>query len=101
MILCNILDSLQPFASKITSTVNVGFILLPMIQEGLLTPHQQQYLSSVCHTASEKQQKLCSIVLELPESCVDKFINCLSETSDYEPHKQLYDELHKFRHAYS
>ena len=99
MILCNILDSLQPFASKITDTVNVDLILLPMVKEGLLTPHQWQCLSSVCQTTSEKQQKLCSIVLELPESCVDKFISCLSETSYYEPHKQLYDELHKFRHA--
>ena len=98
MILCNILDSLQPFASKIT-TVDVNTILPFMVQESIVSPDQQQYLSSPNHTTCEKQQKLCSIVLELPESCVDKFINCLSETSNYEPHKQLYDELHEFRNA--
>ena len=75
-------------------------VILPMmVQEGLVTPDQQQYLSNPYHTTGIKQQKLYSIVLELPESCVDKFINCLSETSNYEPHKQLYDKLYEFRHT--
>ena len=75
-------------------------VILPMmVQEGLVTPDQQQYLSIPYHTPGMKQQKLCSIVIELPESCVDKFINCLSETSNYEPHKQLYDKLYEFRHT--
>ena len=77
-------------------------VILPlMVQKGLVTPDQQQYLSSPYHTTSEKQQKLCCIVLELPESCVDKFINCLSETSNYEPHKQLHDKLYQFSHTNS
>ena len=57
-------------------------VILPMmIQESLVTLDQQQYLSNPYHTTGMKQQKLYSIVLELPESCVDKFINYLSETS--------------------
>ena len=96
MCIYNLLDSLQPFASKITNTVDVDLILPMMVQEGLVTPAQQQFLSSPLHTRDEKQQKLYSIVLELPEDCVDQFINCLSETSQYEPHKKLHDELYEF-----
>ena len=68
-----------------------------MVQEGLVTPNQFQYLNSSYHTTSEKQQKLCSIVIKLPEDCVDKFVQCLHETSDFKPHKQLYDKLYESR----
>ena len=90
-------DSLQSFANDIANTVDVDHILLLMVQEDLLTPNQFQYLNSSYHTASRKQQKLCSIVIELSEDCVDKFIQCLYKTSDYEPHKKLYDKLYESR----
>ena len=87
------LDSLQSFADDITNTVNVDVILPLMIQEGLVSVGEQQDLSSVFHSMAVKQQKLCSIILALPEGCVNKFLRCLFETKHYEPHKLLYDKL--------
>ena len=89
------LDSLQPFAPDITATINVDLILPMMIQQNLITPNQQQDLSNPYHTTVVKQQKMCSIILGLPQSYVNRFLHCLQETSYYEPHKQLYDKLHK------
>ena len=89
------LDSLQPFANEIANTIDVDYILPMMVQEGLITPDQQQYLNSPYHTISEKQQKLFSIVIELPEGFVDKFKNCLLQTISYGPHKLLHDKLCK------
>jgi len=66
-----------------------------MIQEDLVTADQEQYFNNPYHTMCEKQKKLCSIILEKPESCVDQFLNCLLKTSDYEPHKKLYDKLYE------
>ena len=73
----------------------MDLILPMMVQEGLVTPDQQQYLNNQYHTTCEKQQKLYSIVIELPEDCVDKFKKCLLETSSYDPHKLLHDKLCK------
>ena len=87
------IDPLHSFANDIANTVDVDLISPLMVQEGLVTPNQFQYLNSLYNTASKKQQKLYSIVIELPEDCVDKFVQCLHETSDYKPHKQLYDKL--------
>ena len=64
-----------------------------MIREGLVSAGDQQDLSSLLHSMAIKQQRLCSIILALPESCVNKFLHCLFETKHYEPHKQLYDKL--------
>ena len=64
------LDSLQEYANEITNTVSVDVILPIMVQQGLVTPDQQQYLSHPYYTMDIKQQNLCSIVLWLPESCV-------------------------------
>ena len=89
------LDSLQPFTDKIAGSVNVDVILPMMIQEGLVTVVQQQDLINPLHSAAAKQQKLCSIILGLPEGCVKKFLHCLLKTNNYEPHRQLYDELYK------
>ena len=66
-----------------------------IVQEGLVTPYEQQFLSSPHHTASEKQQKLYSIVMGLPEDCVSKLKKCLLETSSYDPHQLLYSKLSK------
>ena len=94
-----LLDSLQEFANEITNTVSVDVILPMMVQQGLVTLDQQQYLSNPYHTMSMKQQRLCSIVLGLPEDCVHQFLHCLLETSYYEPHNQLYVKLYKLIHA--
>ena len=89
-----ILDSLQPFANDITNTVNVGEILPWMLQEGLVTINDCDYLST-----SNDKQKLINIILGLPEECVDKFLCCLEKTNYYEPHKLLYDKLYGSLHT--
>lgn len=94
-----VIDSLQSFANDITTTVNVDLILPMMIQQNLVTPAQQQDLSNPYHTTAVKQQKFCSIILGLSESCVNQFLHCLLETSYYGPHKQLYEKLYEFIHA--
>lgn len=90
----SVTDCLQPFVTDIASTLDVDTIVLPMVKYGLLTQGQQDYLSNPVHTSTTKKNKLCSIILALDDNCVKKFLQCLSETSDYDPHKQL---LHKIR----
>ena len=86
-------DCLQPFATVIANTLDVDHILLQMVQKGLLTLDQQQDLSNPLHTPINKRQKLCSIILSLDNSCVEDFLQCLSETSDYAPHKELLQNI--------
>ena len=89
-----VLDSLQLFANDINA-VDVDAILPLMIEQKLVTLDQQQDLINPLHTPAAKQQKLCSIILGLPDSCVNQFLHCLQKTScNYEPHKQLYDKLY-------
>jgi len=80
--------------NEITNTVSVDVIIPIMVQQGSVTHDQQQYLSHPYYTMDMKQQKLCSIVLALPESYVHQFLCCLLETSYYEPHKQLHVKLY-------
>ena len=69
-------------------------MILPyLISYGLLTPEQQDYLTHSGYTSSDKKQKLCNILLRLNENDVKKFLLCLSETSDYDPHKQLLEKI--------
>ena len=69
-------------------------MILPyLLSYGLLTPEQQEYLTHLAYTASAKKQELCNILLRLDESNVKKFLQCLSETSDHEPHKQLLEKI--------
>jgi len=76
-------------------------MILPyLISYGLLTPEQQDYLIHSAYTPFDKRQKLCSILLRLDESGVKKFLQCLSETSYYDPHKQLL-EIIQSKHLYS
>ena len=70
-------------------------ILPMMVQEGLVTPNQQKFLSSPYNTTIKKQKELSNIVTRLPEESVDKFKNRLLKTIRYDPHKLLYDELCK------
>jgi len=67
-------------------------ILPYLISYGLLTPEQRDCLTHLAFT-TEKRQKLCGILLRLDESGVKKFLQCLSETSDYDPHKQLLEMI--------
>ena len=94
-----VLDSLQSFATDITATVNVDLILPMMIQQNLITPDQQQDLNNPYHFVAVKQQTMCNIILGLPESYVNRILHCLQETSYYEPHNQLYNKIHKAKHA--
>ena len=87
------LDSLQPYANEIAYSVNVDAILPTMTTEGLVTTDQQQDL--INPSIPKKQQMLYDIILRLPENCVNKFLHCLLETNNYEPHKKLYDKLCK------
>ena len=87
-----IVDYLRLFATDI-ATMDVDSIQMHMIQYGLLTKAQQEYLSSPANTSFAKGQKLCTIVLSFDESCVEKFLQCLSETSHYEPHRELLQKI--------
>ena len=73
--------------------VDVDTIVSPMMKYGLLTLDQQQQLTSLHVTTTKKQQTLCGIVLALGEVHVDKFLQCLSETSSYEPHNTLVKKI--------
>ena len=69
-------------------------MILPyLVSYRLLTPEQQDYLTHSAYTSSNKIQKLCNILLRLDESNIKKFLQCLSETSDYDPHKQLLEKI--------
>ena len=72
-----------------------------MMQKGLLTADEYEYLIDSHHPMGERRQKLSSIILGLPEDCVDKFLYCLQETGDrgYEPHRKLHDKLYEFIHT--
>ena len=66
-----------------------------MLQKHLVASNDYECLNDYHQPLSERRQKLCNIILGLPEDCVEKFLLCLQETSDYEPHKNLYDKLCK------
>ena len=69
-------------------------MILPyLVSYGLLTPAQQEYLTQSVYTPSDKKQKLCNILLRLDENNVKKFLQCLSETSNYDPHKELLEKI--------
>ena len=87
------LDSLECFATDIKDSVDVDTILTNLISHGLLTLEQQEYLNHPQRTSFEKRQRLCEVLLRLNEECVKKFLQCLSETSDYAPHEQLLNKI--------
>ena len=69
-------------------------MILPyLVSYGLLTPEQQDYLTHLAYTSCDKKQKLCKILLRLDENDVKKFLLCLSQTDDYDPHKQLLEKI--------
>ena len=83
-------DSLQKFSRDIIQRVNPTAILPNLIAKGLVTDAQQDILSNSTQTLSDlKQYLLCNVLLKFPEGSVDKFIECLRETSNYDPHDEL------------
>ena len=86
-------DSLECFATDIQDNIDVVTILPNLISYGLLTTKQQSDLTYSHYSPFEKQQILREIILQLNEKCVKKFLQCLSETSSYDPHKQLLDKI--------
>lgn len=92
-------DSLHPFSEDIINTVDVDEIVPVMLQKGLVTLDHYQDLSSKYCPMGEKQRRLIGIILRLPEDCVDMFLYCLQKTSNYEPHKQLYQKLYTHYHT--
>ena len=91
--MCTSIDSLQPYADDITATVDVDTIVSQMMTYGLLTLGQYQQLTSGYTTNANKLHTLCGIVLALSEDHVDKFLQCLSDTSYYGPHNSLLDKI--------
>ena len=69
-----------------------------MVKNGLLSSSQHQYLLNPYHTITEKQNKLTCIAVTLSEDCVEKFLQCLEETSDYEPHETLLKKIRNGKH---
>ena len=86
-------DSLECFATDISESVDVGTILPNLISHGLLTPEQRDCITHPLHTPAKKQEELSRILLNMNERCVKKFLQSLSETSDYDPHKQLLNKI--------
>ena len=87
------IDSLECFASDIIGRIDLITILPNLMSYGLVTPEQQEYLTHIAYTPTDKKQKLCYILLGLDENDVKKFLQCLSETSNHEPHKQLLEKI--------
>ena len=73
MILCNILDSFQLFASKITSTDNAGFILLAINGKGRFINSSPAAELEQCmpYYKWEATEVVQHCPIELPESCVE------------------------------
>jgi len=87
------LDSLKPFAKDICCSVDIETILPFLISYGLITPSDQGYFYSLAPTYVEKLQKLTCLIVSLNEECVEKFLECLSETSYYAPHSSLFEKI--------
>ena len=87
------LDSLEPFAYDISHSVDVPTILPLLIQHGLITRHDNDYFIHHSYTNAEKQSKLTCLVVSLNEDYVDKFLDCLSQTSNFAPHDTLWNKI--------
>ena len=87
------LDSLKPFTTDICGAIDVNTILPFMVKNGLLSSSQHQYFLNPYHTTYDKQNKLTCIAVTLNEDCVERFLQCLQETSEYEPHETLLKKI--------
>ena len=92
--ICLSSDSLEPFAQAICSAVNIQALLPWMIKHGLLTRFDQEYFMSTSHIPMEKRHRLMCLVVSLNENCVEKFLDCLSQTAvEYAPHDDLLNKI--------
>ena len=73
--------------------MDVPTILPFLIKHGLITRHDNDYFISQAYTNVEKQSKLTCLVVSLHEDCIDKFVDCLSQTADYAPHDTLLKKI--------
>ena len=70
--------------------INPTEILPSLIAKGLLTDDQRDVLSHQNQTNSAKKEYLlCNVLLKFTKESVNKFLDCLRETSHYEPHNEL------------
>ena len=86
-------DSLQCFATDIGEKTDLSIILTHLISHELLTTEQREYLTHIVYTSTEKKRILINILLSLDENGIKKFLQCLSETSYHEPHKNLLEKI--------
>ena len=92
-------DSLKPFTTDINSAVDVETVLPYMVKNGLLSSSQHQDLLNPYHTSNAKKHQLTCIIVTLDEDCVEKFLQCLEETSHYEPHETLLKKIRNSKKA--
>ena len=65
-----------------------------MIKCGLLTRYDQEYFMSPSPIPMDKRHRLMYLVISLNEKCVEKFLDCLSQTAvDYAPHDYLLKKI--------
>ena len=88
------LDSLESFAQDICSLVDVQTILPWLTKHGLVTRFDLEYFTSSYYTSVEKQHRLMCLAISLNEKCVEKFLECLSQTSNLAPHGELLEKIH-------
>ena len=88
------LDLLESFAQDIYSSVDIQTILPWLTKHGLVTRFDLEYFTSSSHTSVEKQRKLMCLAISLNEKCVEKFLECLSQTvGEYAPHGELLEKI--------
>ena len=90
MLYIHITDSLQRFSVQITQRVEPSLILPHLLGKGLVTAVQVENLSDKNQISSAKKEYLlCNVLIRLSEKNVNKFVECLKETSNYDPHNEL------------
>ena len=88
------LDSLESFAQDIFSSVDVQTILPLLTKHGLVTRFDLEYFTHSSYTSVEKQRKLMCLAISLNEKCVEKFLECLSQTvGEYPLHGELLEKI--------
>lgn len=86
-------DSLQSFSKDIIGSVDVATILPSLMSCGLVTTDEVGYFNDQHVLSPDKQRKLGSIIVTLSEDYVEKFMCCLEETRDYDPHNTLLKKI--------
>jgi len=95
----SISDSLQKFSVEIQKRLDPDTILPNLEAKRLLSEtHRGQLVDKHSSKYEKRQYLLFSVLLQLSESHVQKFLDCLKETStDYAPHEELLKIIQKGR----